>query len=280
MYQRIRWPRYIPQTYCTVICDDQVPKQSLLLKDLKGKKYAIVCANQDEIKAVYKITGYSKAKSTYLEFPVIPLDEDNAYKRSSTASSMEYTLVRAKEFISANEISEPECSCKIGEPYNNLTCPVHGNLDAPEHISELEKSNLLLEGRLKFVTDDTVRTFEEHVRMRQRNQHVKNKLTKEDFNDIANGRDTLGLSAEALGIAQNVKLTYELEYVHGEPHRHLYIDVEKLAVEIQSLLDTQVKERCCHFLDAIREYERESGNQICYDDRESLELFSIYKKAN
>lgn len=31
------------------------------------------------------------------------------------------------------------------------------------------------------------------------------------------------------------------------------------------------------FLDTIREYERESGNSICYDERTSAELYEIYK---
>ena len=31
-------------------------------------------------------------------------------------------------------------------------------------------------------------------------------------------------------------------------------------------------------LDSIREYEKESGNAICYDERDSRELLKIFKK--
>ena len=32
------------------------------------------------------------------------------------------------------------------------------------------------------------------------------------------------------------------------------------------------------FLDSIREYEREKGSRICFDERDSKELLQIYKK--
>lgn len=28
--------------------------------------------------------------------------------------------------VESSDDDEPECSCKVGEPYNNLCCPVHG----------------------------------------------------------------------------------------------------------------------------------------------------------
>lgn len=32
------------------------------------------------------------------------------------------------------------------------------------------------------------------------------------------------------------------------------------------------------FLDSIRDYERESGSRICFDERDSKELLEIFKK--
>ena len=32
------------------------------------------------------------------------------------------------------------------------------------------------------------------------------------------------------------------------------------------------------FLDSIREYERENGSRICFDERDSKELLQIFKK--
>lgn len=32
------------------------------------------------------------------------------------------------------------------------------------------------------------------------------------------------------------------------------------------------------FLDSIKEYERENGSRICFDERDSKELLEIYKK--
>ena len=36
------------------------------------------------------------------------------------------------------------------------------------------------------------------------------------------------------------------------------------------------EEHAIAFLDSIREYERQGNNQICYDERESKELYDIW----
>ena len=40
-----------------------------------------------------------------------------------------------------------------------------------------------------------------------------------------------------------------------------------------------LKERLIHFLDDIRDYERESQELICYDERDSSELVDIYLES-
>jgi hypothetical protein len=40
-----------------------------------------------------------------------------------------------------------------------------------------------------------------------------------------------------------------------------------------------LEEFAIEFLDSIREYERENGNKICFDERDSKELLQIYKKG-
>lgn len=48
----------------------------------------------------------------------------------------------------------------------------------------------------------------------------------------------------------------------------------KVAVE----LENQQKDKyAIEFLDSIREYERENGSRICFDERDSKELLEIYK---
>lgn len=51
--------------------------------------------------------------------------------------------------------------------------------------------------------------------------------------------------------------------------------------ESQSAAAPSLKERemAISFLDNIKDYERESGNQICYDERTSEELFDLYLES-
>jgi hypothetical protein len=45
--------------------------------------------------------------------------------------------------------------------------------------------------------------------------------------------------------------------------------------------ETQLSELVIEFLDSIRDYERENGQRICFDDRSSKELFEMFiKKRN
>ena len=41
--------------------------------------------------------------------------------------------------------------------------------------------------------------------------------------------------------------------------------------------DIPMEKEAIKFLDAIRDYERESGNRICEDDRTSKELYDIFQ---
>jgi hypothetical protein len=45
--------------------------------------------------------------------------------------AIEEIIKKKGEFFGYNkdEDSEPECSCKAGEPYNNLCCDVHGKME-------------------------------------------------------------------------------------------------------------------------------------------------------
>lgn len=43
-------------------------------------------------------------------------------------------------------------------------------------------------------------------------------------------------------------------------------------------LEVIADEFAIEFLDSIREYERESGSRICFDERDSKELLQIFKK--
>jgi hypothetical protein len=53
-----------------------------------------------------------------------------------------------------------------------------------------------------------------------------------------------------------------------------------------SIKKTTLADRCeqiaddfaIEFLDSIREYERENGSRICFDERDSKELLQIFKK--
>jgi hypothetical protein len=43
-------------------------------------------------------------------------------------------------------------------------------------------------------------------------------------------------------------------------------------------LEVIADEFAIEFLDSIREYERENGSRICFDERDSKELLQIFKK--
>ena len=43
-------------------------------------------------------------------------------------------------------------------------------------------------------------------------------------------------------------------------------------------LEVIADEFAIDFLDSIREYERENGSRICFDERDSKELLQIFKK--
>lgn len=45
-------------------------------------------------------------------------------------------------------------------------------------------------------------------------------------------------------------------------------------------MDAARREEAIRFLDKIRDYERESGNQICYDERSSEQLYSLFKNKD
>lgn len=45
---------------------------------------------------------------------------------------------------------------------------------------------------------------------------------------------------------------------------------------IFSAMDIYAKQMAISFLDAIKDYEHESGNQICCDERSSKELFEMF----
>jgi len=57
----------------------------------------------------------------------------------------------------------------------------------------------------------------------------------------------------------------------------LKMNVEWLDESIEPCVISSEKECAIEFLDQIREYERESGNKICFDERTSEELYEIYK---
>ena len=82
---------------------------------------------------MYKIenpfTHYAK------EILVLGFVDDGIEK--SLDSAMEQIAKKREEFYGENNFnsveflkidSEPVCSCKVGEPYNNLCCPVHGKV--------------------------------------------------------------------------------------------------------------------------------------------------------
>ena len=43
-------------------------------------------------------------------------------------------------------------------------------------------------------------------------------------------------------------------------------------------LEQVAEEFAIGFLDSIRDYERENGDRICFDERDSKKLLEIYKK--
>lgn len=55
----------------------------------------------------------------------------------------------------------------------------------------------------------------------------------------------------------------------------IYEDAFKAGV---SFAEYQLSELAIEFLDAIREYERENGQRICFDERDSKELFQEFLK--
>ena len=59
---------------------------------------------------------------------------------------------------------------------------------------------------------------------------------------------------------------------------HLF-DIGKISVSLcNHSLETARDHFAIDFLDSIREYERENGSRICFDERSSLELLETYKR--
>jgi len=54
------------------------------------------------------------------------------------------------------------------------------------------------------------------------------------------------------------------------------IELTKSTLSENGKLREEQRTTLIHFLDRIKEYERDNGNKICYDDRESSELVDIY----
>jgi hypothetical protein len=78
-----------------------------------------------------------------------------------------------------------------------------------------------------------------------------------------------------------------VEFLHSEYKRILgdvLVDVQKIFAisdsfeKSKEMQEIQKDEFAIRFLDSIREYERESGKRICFDERDSKELLEIYKK--
>lgn len=79
------------------------------------------------------------------------------------------------------------------------------------------------------------------------------------------------------------KLVLHATPINGRPHDP-NPEISRLRDEIVAEFSaaapsSKEREMAISFLDNIRDYERESGNQICYDERTSEELFDLYLES-
>jgi len=56
----------------------------------------------------------------------------------------------------------------------------------------------------------------------------------------------------------------------------VFIKDEWLKGGLSEMMESYAKQKSIEFLESIKEYEREAGKQICFDERESEELYQIY----
>jgi hypothetical protein len=108
------------------------------LTDLSECKLVILTTDQDLIK-----DGVQAIDDTFLEWFVknpsceeVEVDKNWNYPLDK---SWEYKIIIPKE---------EQCSCKVGEPYNNACCKIHGSIPKKEPEQELEKEMFELEQQL------------------------------------------------------------------------------------------------------------------------------------
>ena len=54
--------------------------------------------------------------------------------------------------------------------------------------------------------------------------------------------------------------------------------IEVTNEEAKKCMDAARRDEAIAFLEKIRDYEHESGNQICYDERTSEQLYQLFKQ--
>jgi len=146
---------------------------------------------------------------------------------------------------------------------------------------------------------DTIKLFTEWVKDSQDLQYyLKNldgtvyliELSEED-EDITvetNTFDTIKLIPQEIvnkaaeGFDKTVSLSnLSVDYIFKAgvkfAEKEILKHVEDITIENQGLKMNQ--DLSIEFLDSIREYERESGGRICFDKRDSGELFEIFLKT-
>jgi hypothetical protein len=77
------------------------------------------------------------------------------------------------------------------------------------------------------------------------------------------------IKLKADSIATNTQLNRSIKGV--------YVDCLIMARQTKEMEKQQQDEFAIEFLDSIKEYERENGSRICFDERDSKELLEIFK---
>ena len=128
--------------------------QSLKLADLKGKKVAIHCQNQDEWVKCISISGsrvYKEYFTTYIDNSCLGLDNTNSWCDLKWFQSDDYTIIPASDLIAANTTPDWEILEFKGSAFT-YSKKVNGNYSAIEcseypYESFLQGTDSLEDGR-------------------------------------------------------------------------------------------------------------------------------------
>lgn len=84
---------------------------------------------------------------------------------------------------------------------------------------------------------------------------------------------------QQLNVIAEIPLKYLLERyrIRHKVHTDDFTkEIEYLIKKNEELVANKIKDACIYFLDSIRNYERENGVSVCYDERDSEEFYQIH----